>query len=101
MDTRREEEYKMENLWIIAILVVIAIHFFVAYLMDTAAREKGYDNCHAFAISFWLGIPGCLYIVALPDKKLQKQNEEIINLLKGRQEGKKDTANIYDELPEL
>jgi len=33
---------------------------------------------------FWLGIIGCIYVAALPDKIQQKQNQKIIDLLSAK-----------------
>ena len=67
---------------VIAYLIISAI---VASYMNQAAKLKGYDReANAFSICFWLGIFGCLYVIALPDKRIQKQNEEIINLLRNK-----------------
>lgn len=50
--------------------------------MKQAAYAKGYDdNAHAFAMVFWLGVFGCLYVIALPDLRIREQNEKIIELL--------------------
>jgi hypothetical protein len=52
--------------------------------MRNAAIEKGYgDDIHAWAVCFWLGIFGYLYIIALPDKIQQSQNQQIIVLSRG------------------
>ena len=61
-----------------------------AYFMRNAAFKKGYgDADHIWAICFWLGIAGYLYVVALPDKTAQQQREDILNvLLQLRQENK-------------
>ena len=36
----------------------------IASFLKNAAYAKGYDdNCHAWAVSFWLGLPGWIYVV--------------------------------------
>ena len=48
--------------------VYFVINGIVASFMRNVAYAKGYDdNAHAFAMSFWLGVAGWLYVVALPD----------------------------------
>ncbi len=69
------------------IVISIFIYFIIAALgasfMRNAAIQKGYgDDIHAWAICFWLGIFGYIYIMALPDKISQSQNQQIIELLK-------------------
>lgn len=54
------------------------------FFMGNAAIEKGYgDDIHAWAICFRLGIFGYLYVIAQPDKILQSQNQQIIDLMRG------------------
>ncbi len=67
---------------IIVGMIILCINAIGAALMKNAAVMKGYgDDLHAWAICFWLGIFGYLYIIALPDKVLQEQNQQIITLL--------------------
>ena len=78
-------------------VVVIVLHAISSYYMSQAALLKGYgDEYHIWPICFFLGIPGFLYVLSLPDKKLQKQNEDILNALKGNGQ-----ETVSDELPEL
>lgn len=69
------------------ILLTIAVYLVIGYIigkkMENVATEKGYGTeAHAFAMCFWLGIIGCIYVAALPDKIQQNQNQQIIELLK-------------------
>jgi len=65
------------------IVVFLCIQALLANFMKEVAYAKGYDdNAHAFAMCFWLGIYGCLYVIALPDLKAQKAQEEIAEVLK-------------------
>lgn len=75
----------MATWWIILILILlVCLNAIGAYLMRNAAIEKGYgDDIHAWAVCFWLGIFGYLYIIALPDKIQQSQNQQIIVLSRG------------------
>lgn len=68
------------------ILLVVVIYlifcFIIGRMMENVAADKGYGTeAHAFAMCFWLGIIGCIYVAALPDKIQQKQNQKIIELL--------------------
>ena len=68
---------------VLAIVVGITINFIIATMMSNVAVMKGYGKeVHAFAACFWLGIIGCIYVTALPDKIVQSQNQKIIELLK-------------------
>lgn len=68
---------------IIGVIVYILLNAIGASLMRNIAIEKGYgDNCHVWAACFWLGIFGYLYVIAMPDKIQQEQNQQILELLK-------------------
>lgn len=86
---------------IVIICVIFSISLFIADLMVNSAVMKGYnpDEMHIFAICFFLGIIGYIYVLSLPDKITQQQNKEIIELLKAQQTNNKNIEN--DELPEL
>lgn len=75
----------MGTWWIIlAVVVATCLNAVGAFFMRNAAIEKGYgDDIHAWAVCFWLGIFGYLYVIALPDKILQSQNQQIIDLMRG------------------
>ena len=63
-------------------LIGISINAYLASLMKKTGIAKGYgEDAHIWAICFWLGIMGYLYVIALPDKIQQSQNQKII---KGR-----------------
>ena len=65
----------------IVLLIFIAIPFLLLYLNMTIASKfeqiaslKGYGKeIHSFAMCFWLGIVGYLYVIALPDLKREAQ----------------------------
>ena len=53
---------------LIVILILILIRFIVALKFEKIAFQKGYDKkIHSFAMCFWLGIIGYLYVIALPN----------------------------------
>ena len=80
---------------VVALVVILAIG---AHLMTRAAELKGYsaDEYHIFPICFFLGIMGYLYVIALPDKKMQKQIDSAIS-----PQSEKQSAVVSDELPDL
>ncbi len=68
---------------LIAVIVVLIIQAIGASLMSKAAIAKGYgEDDHIGIICFFLGIFGYLYVIALPDKIIQSQAQQIIELLK-------------------
>ncbi len=71
---------------IVSIVVWLIIYFiinsiFARCMMDVAYQKGYYDrrSLHKFVLFF--GIWGCLYIIALPDMKIQENWEKIITLL--------------------
>lgn len=69
--------------YIIVFIIAIVINLVLANFMGQVAYAKGYDDsAHAFGMTFWLGILGCLYVVSLPDLILREQNQEILNAMK-------------------
>ena len=57
---------------IILLLIPIAVALFINYVVakkfEEIAFKKGHDNSiHSFAMCFWLGIVGYLYVIALPN----------------------------------
>lgn len=71
----------METILIILVIAGIVVNFIGATLMSNAAVMKGHGpEAHVFAACFWLGIIGCIYVAALPDKIIQSQNQKIIEL---------------------
>lgn len=67
---------------LLVIVIYLIIGFVIGRMMENVAADKGYGTeAHAFAMCFWLGIIGCIYVAALPDKIQQKQNQKIIELL--------------------
>lgn len=82
----------MSNDGILFLIVVIGIivKAIGAYYMQGAAVKKWYGiKEHIWAICFWLGLPGYLYVIALPDKITQNQNRVIIELMKNKNEESK------------
>lgn len=69
--------------------------------MTRAAYDKGYDNVWGiFFICLFCSPFGYFYVIALPDKNVQKQNETIIRLLReGTSNSRQQSFN--DELPPL
>lgn len=66
----------------IIILPIILLKLLIAKMMANVAASKGYGKeAHAFAMCFWLGVCGYIYVTALPDKILQEQNRRMLELL--------------------
>ena len=53
---------------VFALILGLFIRKRVALKFEKIAFQKGYDSSiHSFAMCFWLGIVGYLYVIALPD----------------------------------
>lgn len=68
-------------IYALVVLVYLAVNFLFAALMNSIAIKKGHENSHAFALVFFFGVLGMLYVIALPDMKVQSQLEDILTLL--------------------
>ena len=55
----------------------LTIWYFVAKQFERIAFDKGYGvERHSFAMVFWFGIVGILYVFALPDRNLYQESEK-------------------------
>ena len=90
------------DLVVISILVAMLINAVIAFFMESAAIQKGHGKeAHAFAMCFWLGIFGCLYVIALPDLKQQKKLNKIVELLSNQTSEAIQHGDIAWEFEEL
>ena len=65
------------------ILAYLALCYYVATLLKKVADLKGYDSSyHIFAIGFWLGIIGWMYVALLPDLVERRKKEELLEIQK-------------------
>lgn len=72
----------MGIIMIVALLTIIAINCGIAGIMNKVATAKGYGKkAHVFAMCFWFGIVGYIYVAALPDLIRQRQNQQLIELM--------------------
>lgn len=70
---------------------ILLVQFIFANFMRKVAVRKGYGNdVHAWAMCFWLGIIGGIYVIALPDLIQQNQNQQTIEILKEISKGKEE-----------
>ena len=72
------------GLFILAIPVLfLYLNFTIASKFESIASMKGYGKeIHSFAMCFWLGIVGYLYVIALPDLAREAQITKIVSHLK-------------------
>lgn len=66
---------------IVICLIVILILLMAARKMRDLVELKGHNaaELHIFAWCFWFPLFGYLYVIALPDLNLHKQNGEIVS----------------------
>lgn len=89
---------------VVILIVLLVINLIGAGKMSDVAYAKGYDDSiHAFAMCFWLGIIGYLYVIALPDIEARRKQDAIIELLKNNTSGtdRREVLFENDELPPL
>lgn len=53
----------------IAIVIYLCVCFFVAGQFSEVAAAKGYTDKKYYWICFWLGLPGWLLVIALPNRE--------------------------------
>ena len=73
----------MVGMLIEALMIVFLIRVIAARRMEHAAALKGYkkEEVPAFLLVVGLGVIGCLYVAALPDRLQREQNRKLIELL--------------------
>ena len=72
--------------YIAIIFGALFLQYIVAKKFEEIAIMKGYGNeIHSFAMCFWLGIIGYLYVIALPDLKHRARMSSIISHLQSKQ----------------
>lgn len=59
------------------------INLILAHFFKQVAYAKGFDDkCHAWALVFWLGLFGCLYVCALPDLNARKVSSDLLEQMR-------------------
>ena len=53
---------------VVIIVLAIVVNYIIARKFEAVAEMKGYRDIHAFALCFWLGMIGYVYVAALPTK---------------------------------
>lgn len=100
------EYYDSSNAGLTVFIIIVALGLLVlgTIFLAEAAEKKGYadEKGKIIAICILCGMPGWLYVVALPDKNAAKQREQLIKALHSLNKGQNfDTCSISDELPEI
>lgn len=57
--------------YVFAIIVALLIRGKISSKFNLIAQQKGHYDVHAFAMCFWLGLVGYLYVIALPDLSIR------------------------------
>ena len=61
--------------WLIGVGIILYIQWVIAKKFEKIAFQKGYnEEIHSFAMCFWLGLIGYLYVIALPDLTISRAN---------------------------
>lgn len=69
-------------MWLTFLVVFLCIDLVIASVASDIASDKGYSQITWFIACFLLPGVAYLLLIALPDTKLRKQNEEMIELQK-------------------
>lgn len=70
-------------LWLLLIAIPIIINCIVSKKFERIAFQKGHTtSVHAFAMCFWLGAIGYIYVLALPDLRREQRETEMLILLR-------------------
>lgn len=95
----------LATLAVAVLILLLAVFCAMANNMRKVVYRKGYDanSLHIFAWCFWVPFFGYLYAIALPDLKIQAQNDKIIKLLieKSNNSTYTEEPQAEDRLPEL
>ena len=75
---------------VVALMIGLVINFIFASLMNDVAESKGHKNSHAFALVFFLGVFGMLYVIALPDLVARQQREDLLAVLLSKDKGEEN-----------
>ena len=68
-------------------LIALLVNYIIAKHMEDVAIAKGYDKkAHAFAMCFWLGPIGYIYVAMLPNKIHKMQVEALLLLVEALKE---------------
>ena len=68
-------------LYVVLCMIVVAAAIYINYVIANKFRkvaiDKGHDagELHVFAMCFWLGIIGYLYVIALPDRRYNNSHK--------------------------
>ena len=54
---------------ILFLIIALIVDFFLAGQFAEAAAAKGYQDKKYYWICFWLGLPGWLLVIALPNRE--------------------------------
>ena len=83
-------------LYLVIIAVAIYINYLIAKKFEAIAFSKGYTTeIHSFAMCFWLGFIGYIYVLALPNLVTMSQQKAILDSLRAV---KDDTYRIDNKL---
>lgn len=93
----------MEPVAVILVFIVnLLFDIFMANRMSGVADDKGYDpkEYHIWRLCFWLPVYGYMYVISLPDRRIQEQNAEIIKLMKSSgMQSSDSTSNNVEQKP--
>ena len=92
----------MYFLLLIPIAICLVINAVIASKFEDIAHMKGYGpEMHCFAMCFWLGILGCLYVIALPDRGMREAQNNTSNPITNAEPDNSNTEFNNADSPEF
>ena len=89
------------GVYILCLVIMIFIDAVIAKKFEKIAFAKGYDeSIHSFAMCFWLGVVGYLYVIALPDLTLRHTDSAVTNTQKESQDENNGSFGPHSNLIE-
>ena len=83
-------------------IIYLIINAVIASKFNDVASMKGYGpEMHCFAMCFWLGIIGCLYVIALPDRGAREGQNNTGNPITNAEPDNSNTKFNNEDSPEL
>ena len=80
--------------FIILLVAFIVVKVLIAKKFAKTAKMKGHKKVHAFAMCFWLGLPGYIYVTCLPDLKTEQLKTLASKILELGEESIPDESTI-------
>ena len=87
---------------LLALIPILIINAILSFKFADIASMKGYGpEMHCFAMCFWLGILGYLYVIALPDRGAREVQNNTSNPIANAEPDNSNTKFNNEDSPEF